>query len=75
MKLKIIYACENAIKKENSELQSVITKAANELGNKIIQYYESGIAFNNIYNAENVKYDKHGDDFLHIKHTGKIDHN
>lgn len=72
MKLKIVTVCENKINKENSELKRAIIKASEELGAKIIQFYESGVCFNNIYNAENIKYDKHGDCFLHIRHTERI---
>lgn len=71
MKLKIITVCENKIKKENNELKRTIIKAAEELGYKIIQFYESGVSFNNIYNAENIKYDKHGDCFFTYKAHGK----
>ena len=71
MKLNVIYVCANKMKKENSELQRTITKAANELGNKIVQHYDCGVNFNNIYNAENIKYDKHGDYFFTYKAHGK----
>lgn len=71
MKLKIVTVCENKINKENSELKRAIIKASEELGAKIIQFYESGVCFNNIYNAENIKYDKHGDCFFTYKAHGK----
>lgn len=71
MKLKIITACENKIKKENNELKQTIIKATRELGDKILQFYENGVSFNNIYNAENIKYDKHGDNFFTYKAHGK----
>lgn len=71
MKLKIVTVCENKINKENSELKRSIIKASEELGAKIVQFYESGVCFNNIYNAENIKYDKHGDCFFTYKAHGK----
>ena len=70
MKLKIVTVCENKINKENSELKRAIIKASEELGAKIFQFYESGVCFNNIYNAENIKYDKHGDCFFTYKAHG-----
>lgn len=71
MKIKIITVCEDEIKKESKELQREIIKAATKLGNKIVQFYESGVCFNNIYNAENIKYDKHGDCFFTYKAHGR----
>ena len=71
MKLKVIYVCANKMKKESNELQRTIVKAANELGNKIVQYFDCGVTFTNIFNAENIKYDKHGDNFFTYKAHGK----
>lgn len=71
MKLKIITVCENKIKKENNDLKRTIVKATRDLGDKIIQFYKSGVSFNNIYNAENIKYDKHGECFFTYKAHGK----
>lgn len=71
MNVKVIYVCENKIKKEHRELKGTIEKAVKDLADKIVQCYKSGIAFNNIYNADNIKYDKHGNDFFTYKAHGK----
>lgn len=68
MKLKIITICEKKIKKENNELQRAIIKATKELGNKIIQFYKSGVVFNQIFNVDSIKYDKHGNCFTYKAH-------
>ena len=71
MKTEIIYTCKNKLKKENKELQNNITKAAKDLADKIAQYFVGGTRFECIYNAENIKYDKHGDSFYTYKAHGK----
>jgi hypothetical protein len=71
MEVKVnLDACEHSLKKESVELQNELSKAANNLGKKITEYHDSGIDFIHICNAENVKYDKHGE-FYTYKHHGK----
>lgn len=71
MKIKVINVCKNKMEKENKELQKNIAKAIKDLGDKILQYYSEGIRFECIYNAENVKYDKHGECFYTYKAHGR----
>lgn len=70
MEVEILNRCEHNSKKESVELQRELLRAANNLGKKILEYYESGIDFLHICNADNIKYDKHGD-FYTYKHHGK----
>ena len=72
MKLKIINLCEKKIKKESMDFQRNFIQSITELGRKIISKYEiNGENFNNIFNDNSIKYDKHGNDFWVYKSHGK----
>lgn len=55
-----IYIYNNRLKKESNDIQRAITNSMNNLSRRIEAYRENGVSFENIYNDDKVKYDKHG---------------
>lgn len=55
-----IYVCNKDYFKESKEVQTAILKSMQDLYKRISTYESQNIAFEKIYNDDNVKYDKHG---------------
>lgn len=55
-----IYVCNKNYFKESKEVQTAILKSMQDLYKRISTYEAQNIAFEKIYNDDNVKYDKHG---------------
>ena len=70
MKLEIECACLKKLNKQNRNLKNEVLRAAKRVGERIVEYYNEGITFENIYNDNVVKYDKHGC-FFTYKHHGR----
>lgn len=70
MKLEIECGCLKKLKKQNRNLKNEVLRAARRVGERIVEYSNEGITFENIYNDNVVKYDKHGC-FFTYKHHGK----
>ena len=70
MKLKIECGCLKKLNKQNRNLKNEVLRAAKRVGERIVEYYNEGITFENIYNDNVVKYDKHGC-FFTYKHHGR----
>lgn len=70
MKLEIECACLKKLNKQNRNLKNEVLRAAKRVGERIVEYSNEGITFENIYNDNVVKYDKHGC-FFTYKHHGR----
>lgn len=70
MKLEIECGCLKKLKKQNRNLKNEVLRAARRVGERIVEYSNEGITFENIYNDNVVKYDKHGC-FFTYKHHGR----
>lgn len=70
MKLEIECGCLKKLNKQNRNLKNEVLRAAKRVGERIVDYSNEGISFENIYNDNVVKYDKHGC-FFTYKHHGK----
>lgn len=58
MKLEIECACLKKLNKKNRNLKNEVLRAARRVGERIVEYSNEGITFENIYNDNVVKYDK-----------------
>lgn len=70
MKLEIECGCLKKLNKQNRNLKNEVLRAAKRVGERIVDYSNEGVSFENIYNDNVVKYDKHGC-FFTYKHHGK----
>lgn len=70
MKLEIECGCLKKLNKQNRNLKNEVLRAARRVGERIVEYSNEGITFENIYNDNVVKYDKHGC-FFTYKHHGR----
>lgn len=70
MKLEIECGCLKKLNKQNRNLKNEVLRAAKRVGERIVEYSNEGISFENIYNDNVVKYDKHGC-FFTYKHHGR----
>lgn len=70
MKLEIECGCLKKLNKQNRNLKNEVLRAARRIGERIVEYSNEGITFENIYNDNVVKYDKHGC-FFTYKHHGR----
>lgn len=68
MKLEIECGCLKKLNKQNRNLKNEVLRAAKRVGERIVEYYNEGITFENIYNDNVVKYDKHGCFFTYKHH-------
>lgn len=70
MKLEIECGCLKKLNKQNRNLKNEVLRAAKRVGERIVEYSNEGVSFENIYNDNVVKYDKHGC-FFTYKHHGR----
>lgn len=64
-----IYDATKKLRKEKRELRKAVLSSAYRLGQRIVNYQNTGIKFESIYNDDHVKYDKHGNFYTYKSHN------
>lgn len=54
------YTCSKSYRKECADIKNSIVKSLEMLSARITEYQHNGVSFNQIFNDDHVKYDKHG---------------